>query len=72
MLLLGAMLRQVELSFIEDVGSMEIFPVLLRELRKALAATTPASSSAMFWQTASIVTQLVVQSWTPEKEKLLI
>jgi len=37
-LLLGAMLRQEELPFIKAVGSMELSPVLLRELRKAMAA----------------------------------
>jgi hypothetical protein len=35
------MLRHEELAFIEDVGSMEVSPVLLRELRKALATITP-------------------------------
>jgi len=37
-LLLGAMLRQEELAFIKAVGSMQLSPVLLRELRKAMAA----------------------------------
>jgi len=56
-LLLGAMLRQEELAFIKSVGSVELSPVLLRELRKAMAAankkkalsaTTPnASASAL-------------------------
>ena len=55
-LLLRAMLRQEELAFIKAVGSMELSPVLLRELRKAmtvakkkaLLATTPnASASAL-------------------------
>jgi len=32
------MLRQEELVFIKAVGSMELSPVLLRELRKAMAA----------------------------------
>jgi hypothetical protein len=51
------MLRQEELTFIKAEGSMELSPVLLRELRKtmaaakkknALAATTPnASVSAL-------------------------
>jgi hypothetical protein len=37
-LLLGAMIKQEELAFIKAVGSMELYPVLLRELRKAMAA----------------------------------
>jgi hypothetical protein len=51
------MLRQEELAFIKAVGSMDLSPVFLRELRKAmaaakkkkaLAATTPnASASAL-------------------------
>jgi len=51
------MLRQEELAFIKAVGSMELSPVLLRELREAmdaakkkeaLSATTPnASASAL-------------------------
>ena len=51
------MLRQEELAFIKAVGSMELSPVLLRDLRwamadakkkKVLAATTPnASASAL-------------------------
>jgi hypothetical protein len=37
-LLLAAMLRQDELAFIKAVGSMELSPFLLREMRKAMAA----------------------------------
>jgi hypothetical protein len=37
-LLLGAMLKQEELAFIKAIGSMELSPVLLRELRKSMAA----------------------------------
>jgi hypothetical protein len=36
-LLPGAMLRQEELAFIKAIGTMELSPVLLRELRKAMA-----------------------------------
>jgi hypothetical protein len=37
-LLLGAMLKHEELAFIKAIGSMELSPVLLRVLRKAMAA----------------------------------
>jgi hypothetical protein len=37
-LLLGAMLKLEELAFIKAIGSMELSPVLFRELRKAMAA----------------------------------
>jgi hypothetical protein len=45
-LLLGAMLRQEELAFIKSVGSMELSPVLLRELRKVMAAEKKKALSA--------------------------
>jgi hypothetical protein len=32
------MLKQEEIAFIKAIGSMELFPVLLWELRKAMAA----------------------------------
>jgi hypothetical protein len=37
-LLVGAMLRQEELDFIKAIGTMKLSPVLLQELRKAMAA----------------------------------
>jgi hypothetical protein len=53
-LLLSVILKQEELAFIKAVGSMELSPVLLRELRKAMAAAkkkkaisaTPSHASA--------------------------
>jgi hypothetical protein len=53
-LLLGAMLKQEELAFIKAIGSMELSPVLFRELRKAMAvakkkksiSATPSHASA--------------------------
>jgi hypothetical protein len=45
-LLLGAMLRQEELAFIKAVGNMELSPVLLWELRKAMAAEKKKALSA--------------------------
>jgi hypothetical protein len=52
-ILLGAMLRQEELAFIKAIGTMELSPVLLRELRRAMAAakikvlaSTPSTGGA--------------------------
>jgi len=43
------MLRQEELAFIKAMGSMELSPVLLRELRRAMAAAkkkVPAATTS--------------------------